>query len=363
MDSYIDCNLNLNYNDNLVLNCIEDIVFRLIYRKNEIKKKNLQIKKNFKSIEYYISQINKNKIQLSYKIDENNLLQRIYFKKNSGENTLEESIEEYLKKYFEINQKINKKLEKLYEKELYLTYQEYFLNNIIETKNYSERKVFEYKFKHHLFLNQNEKNYLKGVNKVNRFNYIKLNNNKKIYKNGFLNDESKKDKSNVLNENETDQLMDEYKNVINKNNKSYKITLINSLTENKFIINNKKSFKKENTNPELYIQSKKEINYQIKYNIKANNQFLEARENFKKYLLEKNNKKKKHKLNNRKNLSSVHLKKKSFFLNKENDNVKQSFSSKNLNSNKISFSGYNISSENEKHHIPNETNKKHNLFL
>ena len=103
MDSYIDCNLNLNYNDNLVLNCIEDIVFRLIYRKNEIKKKNLQIKKNFKSIEYYISQINKNKIQLSYKIDENNLLQRIYFKKNSGENTLEESIEEYLKKYFEIN--------------------------------------------------------------------------------------------------------------------------------------------------------------------------------------------------------------------------------------------------------------------
>ena len=139
--------------------------------------------------------------------------------------------------------------------------------------------------------------------------------------------------------------------------------MINSLTQNKFIINNKKSFKKENTNPELYIQSKKEINYQIKYNIKANNQILEARENFKKYLLEKNNKKKKHKLNNRKNLSSVHLKKKSFFLNKENDNVKQSFSSKNLNSNKISFSGYNISSENEKHHIPNETNKKHNLFL
>ena len=45
MDSYIDCNLNLNYNDNLVLNCIEDIVFRLIYRKNEIKKKIYKLKK------------------------------------------------------------------------------------------------------------------------------------------------------------------------------------------------------------------------------------------------------------------------------------------------------------------------------
>ena len=345
------------------------------------------------------------------------MLEEIYLKRNSGKITIKESIEDYLKKVDIINNKLNKKIDKLYTKELYLNYQENILNNIIKNrnlnsnikkKNFTEMQLFEKKIKtekklypNFSFDYSNEKNSLNSIteyinnnhNKNNIRRIRKVSKNIKFSKNNS-NNSSKKNYSldkvylnkqqkqildaKLLNENEFDKLMKEYENIINKNDDKItfnSIEKINSIHEKNYII--KEKINKSNGQIPINKSGKKKINYnkfikkgceknlinQIRYNIKRDNQFIEAREKLKQYLLKENNMK--IKLNNKNNLSSNNLNEKKSILNNDEDiknkSIKNNLSTRNFISNQISDSNNHISSEIEQN-IPKETYKKENIF-
>ena len=400
-----------SFDNNMYFSIINEIVSKLISQKNNIKKTNIQIKKNFSLIDDFSYQINKNKLKLSYKIDENKILEEIYLKRNSGKITYKESIEEYIKKIVMINNKLDKKAEKLYNKELYLNYQEYIINNIIKNRNlnsnlnkrnFSEMKLFEKKMKNEKKLYHNfSYDYSNGKNSLNSITEYKINNEnkknirkiRKVSKN-YSNHSSNKnfslDKINLnkqqkeilntklLNEDEFDKLMKEYENVINKNED--KITFnstekVNNIKEKNCLI--KKKINKSNGQIPINKSGKKKINYNkfikkgnennlinnISYNFKCNNQFIEAREKLKQYFLKEN--KIKLKENNKNNLSSNNLFERKSLLNKEkeinNKSKKINLSTRNFILNEISDSNFHISSEMEQN-IPKATYKKNNIF-
>ena len=75
-------NFLCSFDNNMFFSIINEIVSKLISQKNNIRKKNIQIKKNFSLIDDFQYQINKNKLKLTYKIDENKMIEEIYIKRN-----------------------------------------------------------------------------------------------------------------------------------------------------------------------------------------------------------------------------------------------------------------------------------------
>ena len=410
-------NFLCSFDNNMFFSIINEIVSKLISQKNNIRKKNIQIKKNFSLIDDFQYQINKNKLKLTYKIDENKMLEEIYFKRNKGKITFKESIEEYIKKIVKINNKLNKKADKLYHQELYLNYQEYIINNIIKNrnlnlnlnkKNFLEKKLFEKKMKnekkfYHNFSfdysnGKNSLNLIKEYNNNQNINNIrrikKISQNKKNNQNDSNNSSKKnfsldkvhlnKQQKQILNtkfinDEEFDKLMKEYENLINKNeikvsfNSTEKINIIhdkNNLIKEKINKSNgqipidKSNKKKINYNKFVKKGSEKKLNNRIKINNKSNNQFIEAREKLKQYLLKENHLKI-NELNHKNNLSTNNLIGNKSLLNKDEDIKnkikKNNISTRNFILNETSDSNYHISSEIQQN-IPKETYQKNNIF-
>ena len=221
-------------------------------------------------------------------------------------------------------------------------------------------------------ISQNKKNNQNDSNNSSKKNFsldkVHLNKQQKqILNTKFINDE------------EFDKLMKEYENLINKNeikvsfNSTEKINIIhdkNNLIKEKINKSNgqipidKSNKKKINYNKFVKKGSEKKLNNRIKINNKSNNQFIEAREKLKQYLLKENHLKI-NELNHKNNLSTNNLIGNKSLLNKDEDIKnkikKNNISTRNFILNETSDSNYHISSEIQQN-IPKETYQKNNIF-
>lgn len=308
----------------------------------------LEIKDNLNSIKKLENENNFLKDLLIDKKSELNLLKQLLILKERKKLNFEDIISKYLDQFILINNKINKKIDKLRQDNFIINKKQKIINKLFDNINLEFNNYLYKDNKKKLDTDTLKEKISEKMNKSKNKNYNIVNvfsngNNKEIcmefnlcqkqnISNGSINDQKKflnLDNIEIKIKNEDIKKLDKYKiylnnkNLLNKNNNksqiinekklertknSSKKALHNSFDNKVKNINleiNKNDIKKEHSSTNNNEKNKKNdrtYNYKIeKYNLKANKNLQNSRENLKYLLLKKESEK----LNQKKNLVYV----------------------------------------------------------